>query len=60
MIDFKTRDNAGRLAITLSQFAEDRNTVERLAMLLKYDPNQLQEDMKSIAEVVRAVPKGES
>lgn len=42
------KGNAHRLALTLSQFAEDTNTINQLARLLHYMPEQLQEDMEAI------------
>jgi hypothetical protein len=55
--DFRVRDNAGRLASVLFDYADDYSRVERLAKILDYEPRQLQQDMKDIRKVVRSVPR---
>lgn len=54
---FLTRENAGRLAYTLNSFSEDENTVNALARILKYEPEQLKKDMCDIYTTVTSVPK---
>lgn len=44
----RTRQNAHRLAGTLARYAADPPTVERLAQLLNYLPEQLREDIESL------------
>ena len=48
----KLRDGALRLAGVLGRYAEDRRTVEQIARLVNYLPDQLQEDMKTLLEYV--------
>lgn len=52
------KGNAHRLALTLSQFAEDTNTINQLARLLHYLPEQLQEDMEAVYKYIRDLERG--
>nr|DAR24761.1 MAG TPA: hypothetical protein [Caudoviricetes sp.] len=49
----RTKDNAHRLAVTLWQYSEDKNTIARLAAILHYEPEQLQKDMSDIYNYIR-------
>lgn len=49
----RTRENAHRLAGTLERYAEDPATVEQLAQLLNYLPEQLREDMPCLLDYIR-------
>ncbi len=47
------RDNAHRLAGVLEQYAADPRTVEQMARLLNYLPEQLQKDMACLLDYIR-------
>lgn len=49
---FKQRDNAVRLAYVLRDYAEDQRTVQQLATLLHYNPQQLSKDMQDISKYI--------
>lgn len=48
----RRKQNARRLAGALERHA-DRPTVERLATILDYVPDQLLEDIRSLAELIK-------
>lgn len=49
----RTRENAHRLAGVLERYAADPRTVEKLAALLNYHPEQLREDMASLLQYIQ-------
>lgn len=51
------KGNAHRLAYTLYQFAEDTNTINQLARLLHYMPEQLKEDMEAVHKYLNQLEK---
>ena len=48
----RTQENAHRLAAALERHAADPRTVERLAAILDYLPEQLQEDIDALAAML--------
>ena len=48
----RTQENAHRLAAALDRHAADPRTVERLAQLLNYLPEQLREDIAALAALL--------
>lgn len=54
---FRQRDNAGRLAASLASFSADDRTVAIIAAALKYEPQQLKQDMWDIYDIVKLIPK---
>lgn len=51
----RMRENARRLAGTLERYAEDENTVKRLAALLNYLPGQLRTDIQDLVRYINSV-----
>lgn len=49
-MDSALKGNAHRLAGVLERYADDRPTVEQIAQLLNYVPNELQRDMRALLE----------
>ena len=53
------RENAHRLAGVLERYAADPRTVEQLARLLDYLPEQLQRDMACLLDYIRELEGSE-
>lgn len=53
------RDNAHRLAGVLERYAADPRTVEQMARLLNYLPDQLREDMACLLDYIRELEGSE-
>ena len=49
----RRKENARRLTHALESHAADLQTVERLAAILDYVPDQLREDIRSLAELIK-------
>ena len=48
-------NNARRLAYALSQYLGQKGFVERLARMIDYRPQQLEDDIKALEEVTRGI-----
>lgn len=44
----KERENAYRLAVTLSDYANNATVVARMAAILNYNAEQLEQDMRAV------------
>lgn len=49
----KQVSDAKRLAVTLDQYADDPATVQKLAAVLHYYPEQIREDMHTLYKYLR-------
>ena len=51
----RTRENAHRIAAALDRYTADTRTAKRIAAILNYQPEQLQQDAQSLLKYIKSM-----
>lgn len=51
----RTREDAHRIAAALDRYTADTRTAERIAAILNYQPEQLQQDAQSLLKYIKSM-----